>query len=347
MSDPDSLSSYDFELPPERIAQEPAAERTASRLLVLPRRVGDFVHARFTDLPGLLRRGDLIVFNDTRVIPARIELRRATGGKVRGLLLGAPRGPVATMLLEGKGRLAEGDVLTTPAGATVTLKQHAGGGRWDASLSADAAADLLATGRMPLPPYIRRDVAADPRDTLDHERYQTVFAREDGAVAAPTAGLHFDSAMLDAIGRAGVATARVTLHVGLGTFLPVRTDDLREHVMHAEHVRVPAATTQAVREARSRSGRVIAVGTTVVRALESWSLRGEPDEFEGATDLFIRPGFEFRVAGAMLTNFHLPKSTLLVLVAAFAGRERVLDAYAAAVAEKYRFFSYGDAMWIA
>lgn len=343
-----NLSDFDFQLPEDLIAQTPPVERGASRLMVLPRHEGALAHRTFRELPSLLRAGDLLVFNDTKVIPARIELRRATGGRVRGLLLDPPCAPSFRSLLAGKGRLQVGDVLSTPAGLPVRLLERLGGGAWRLAVDAEAAQEILDRGRMPLPPYIARADGEDPRDALDRERYQTVFAREPGAVAAPTAGLHFDDAMLANLAALGVERAFTTLHVGLGTFQPVRVDALAEHVMHFERYEVPRATTESVARTRERGGRVIAVGTTVVRSLESWAAAGSPPESVGDTNLFIRPGtgFEFRVVDAMITNFHLPKSTLLMLVSTFAGRERILAAYREAVRLGYRFFSYGDAMFI-
>jgi S-adenosylmethionine:tRNA ribosyltransferase-isomerase len=344
--DPDhSLSSYDFALPASAIAQEPPAERGASRLFVLSRQGDGAKHSTFDRLGDELREGDLLVVNDTRVLAARIVLRRATGGRVRGLLLEAPRDDSVRAMLEGRGRLATGDRLTFEGGA-VELAADLGGGIWELRSDAATLAALLASGRMPLPPYIERG-DEDVRDDLDRTRYQTVFAANPGAVAAPTAGLHFDPGHLARLEAKGIGSARVTLHVGLGTFLPVRVEDLAGHRMHAETFFVPAETIAAIRATRERRGRVISVGTTVVRTLETWSLRGEPATLQGETDLFIRPGFEFRVVDALLTNFHLPKSTLLVLVAAFTSRERILTAYAEAVGRGYRFFSYGDAMFIA
>ncbi len=342
----DQLSNYDFALPLELIAQEPAAERGASRLFVLPREGGEGEHLQFAAIDRFLEPGDLLVVNDTKVLPARIEMRRATGGRVRGLLLEIPRESGFLVMLDGKGRLRPKDQLATPQGKAIELVSTEGGGVWQARGDAAACEELLASGRMPLPPYIDREATADARDALDRERYQTVFAREAGAVAAPTAGLHFDSAHLARLVAAGIQLARVTLHVGLGTFLPVRVDDLGRHVMHRERFSIGREAVDAIRATRTRGGRVIAVGTTAVRTLETWSKSGEPDELQGETDLFIRPGFQFRVVDGLLTNFHLPKSTLLVLVAAIVGRERVLRAYAEAVSRRYRFFSYGDAMLI-
>ncbi len=342
------LDAYSFELPRDRIAQEPAAERSASRLMVLPRGSGALDHASFSALPGLLRAGDLLVLNDTRVIPARVVLRRASGGRVSGLLLQVPSAPRFLAMLEGRGRLRAGDRLIVEGAGEVQLVEALGEGTWCVeAIDLRVRGALLAHGRMPLPPYIKREKEGDGRDALDRERYQTVFAREEGAVAAPTAGLHFTTELLERIRAGGVSVATVTLHVGAGTFLPVRAANLADHRMHPERFHVPTATVQAVDLARRRGGRVIAVGTTVVRTLESAAASGRLEPGAGETELFIRPPFSFRVVDAMITNFHLPESTLLMLVAAFVGRERLLDAYREAVERGYRFFSYGDAMLIA
>lgn len=349
--DPDRLESYQFDLPSDRIAQAPPTVRGQSRLLVLPRSAdapGGRVDTMFEELPKYLRDGDLLVLNDTKVIPARVDFKRATGGIVRGLLLGLPRGGRVQLMLESKGRLAAGDVLAIGDGdASLELAEHVGGGMWIGVLHGDAAADeLFKRGRMPLPPYIKRTKGGDPRDALDRERYQTVFAQAEGAIAAPTAGLHFTDAMIARLRDRGIRTTTVTLHVGLGTFLPVRDDDLTRHKMHKERWELPDATAKDIAVTRAAGGRVVAVGTTVVRALESAARSGRVFAGRGETDLFIRPPFTFRVVDALLTNFHLPKSTLLMLVSAFAGRERVLDAYRHAVSHGYAFFSYGDAMLI-
>ncbi|MBL8765874.1 MAG: tRNA preQ1(34) S-adenosylmethionine ribosyltransferase-isomerase QueA [Planctomycetes bacterium] len=349
--DPDQLASYHFDLPGDRIAQSPPAERGRSRLLVMSRTqsaTSELVDSQFDELPKFLRDGDLLVLNDTKVIPARVDFKRATGGVVRGLLLGLPHGDRVQLMLEGKGRLAPGDVLGIgDDGATMTLLEHVGGGMWIGELAGDdAAQQLLARGRMPLPPYIKRTKGGDPRDAIDRERYQTVFAATAGAIAAPTAGLHFTEAMIARLRDRGIRTTTVTLHVGLGTFLPVRVDDLATHRMHKERWELPESTAKDIAVTRAAGGRVVAVGTTVVRALESAARSGRVFAGRGETDLFIRPPFTFRVVDALLTNFHLPKSTLLMLVSAFAGRERVLEAYRHAVERGYAFFSYGDAMLI-
>ena len=335
-------TDFDFELPPELIAQAPLPERSASRLLVVPPGAAPLVDAGIRDLPGLLRAGDLLVFNDTRVIPARLFGRKPSGGRVEVLI---------ERLLDERRALAQVGASKTPrTGATIELD---GGGHArvlgrDADffelrfeVDGDFDAWLRRAGRMPLPPYIRRDPAA-----ADEERYQTVFARSEGAVAAPTAGLHFDQALLQALARAGIGSAHLTLHVGAGTFQPVRVEDIASHRMHAERYAVSQALVDAIAATRVAGGRVVAVGTTVVRALESavQAGAGQLRAGEGDTRIFITPGHRFGAIDGLLTNFHLPRSTLLMLVSAFAGRERILAAYAHAVRQRYRFFSYGDAM---
>ncbi len=336
----------DYDLPPDRIAQTPAGRRGDAKLLAVDRNSGATRHLGVTDFPALLQARDLVVLNDTRVFPARIHAVRKTGGKVKILLLDLPEeGPVRAMV-KSSGRLKPGETLTTveKTGAiTVTRRSPRGlaeiepapGASWD---------DLLrAAGRPPLPPYIRRPFGDDPQRENDRDRYQTVFARRPGSVAAPTAGLHLTADLLERIGRRGVRTASVTLHVGPGTFRPVRADEVDEHEMEAEWCSVTAETARTVRETRKAGGRVVAVGTTTVRALESAASKGEAAPFEGPTDLFIRPPFAFRAVDALLTNFHLPRSTLLALVGAFAGLARVREAYREAIREGYRFYSYGDA----
>jgi S-adenosylmethionine:tRNA ribosyltransferase-isomerase len=335
-------SDFNYELPPELIAQSPLPERTASRLLCLDGPSGDIRDRMFADLPDLLRAGDLLVLNDTRVVPARLFGHKASGGRVEILI---------ERLLAGGGALAHMRASKPPRAGTEILLD--GGfrlqvlGRQDDLFElecldgATLEAVLRAVGHMPLPPYIDRPDGLD-----DRERYQTVFARTPGAVAAPTAGLHFDAGLLAGLEALGVATAFVTLHVASGTFLPVRSENLDEHRMHSEFCRVPTETVAAVAATRARGGRVVAVGTTAVRSLETASLGGELQPYSGDTRLFIRPGFRFHCVDAMVTNFHLPESTLIALVAAFAGHGEVLAAYRHAVAARYRFFSYGDAMFV-
>lgn len=336
------LSDFHYELPPELIASEPLAERTASRLLILDGNSGEYRDGQFTDILDLLHPGDLLVFNNTRVIPARLFGQKATGGKVEVLV---------ERVLDEHSLLAHVRASKAPkAGTTLRLENAIDAevtGR-DGELFAlrflnvgPVLALLEQYGHIPLPPYIER--ADGP---ADRERYQTVFAREPGAVAAPTAGLHFDNALLAALRKKGVETAAVTLHVGAGTFQPVRVQDLSQHVMHAEYAEVSQEVCDAVAACRERGGRVVAVGTTSVRSLESAAQSGVLQTFHGDTRLFITPGYEFRVVDAMITNFHLPESTLLMLVSAFSGYKNIRKIYEHAVRRKYRFFSYGDAMFL-
>lgn len=347
-----NVSDFDYELPAERIAQEPAPTRDGSRLLVLDRHTGRVDHRGFSDLPGLLRRGDLLVLNDTQVLPARIDGRKPTGGRVELLLLertgGSDEAPFWDCLVRPSRSLRRGARVDLGRGLAAVVVERVED-RFTLRLE-DRGGDPLRTvaevGRMPLPPYIRRS-AADPRAGLDRERYQTVFAREPGAIAAPTAGLHFTRALLDELRSQGVETTLVTLHVGIGTFLPVRSARVEEHRMQAERFALPPAAAEAVGRTRDRGGRVVAVGTTVVRTLEANAEeRGTVRAGCGRSDLFIVPGHPFRVVDALVTNFHLPRSTLLMLVSAFAGRQNVLSAYREAVGQGYRFYSYGDAMFI-
>ncbi len=333
-------ADFSYSLPQELIAQQPLPERTASRLLTLDGASGALRDLRFRDLPSLLQPGDLLVLNDTRVLPARLLGRKASGGACELLLeriLDTRRFLAQARASKG---LRPGTAVALPAAATAVVVARRGE-LYELALDRDALAYFEAHGSVPLPPYVERAA-----DAADRERYQTVYADQPGAVAAPTAGLHFDQKSLHALQESGVAIARLTLHVGAGTFQPLRADDLDQHRMHAEQFRVPAATVTAIAAARGRGGRVIAVGTTVVRGLETVARAGRLEAAVGETEIFIVPGHRFRVVDALLTNFHLPESTLLVLVAAFAGRERVLAAYHHAIAGKYRFFSYGDAMFV-
>ena len=339
-------SDFQFELPAELIAQYPTQQRPASRLLHLQANTGQLVDRQFRDFPSLLQPGDLLVLNDTRVIPARLKGQKDTGGMVE-------------VLVE---RLLASDRILAHVRASKAPKP----GRWlkfadsvEAEVVAreedmfvlrfidttpsevNVAAILERLGHMPLPPYIERQDAE-----MDRERYQTVYARQQGAVAAPTAGLHFDEAMLQDIQRRGIELAFVTLHVGAGTFQPVRVDNIEAHKMHSEWMQLSDEVVEAVGRTRARGRRVIAVGTTSVRCLESAARGGELKPYCGETDIFITPGYQFRVVDALLTNFHLPESTLLMLVSAFAGHDNMMQAYRHAVAERYRFFSYGDAMFI-
>ena len=326
-------SDFAYELPPELIAQRPASSRSASRLLHAG--PGVLHDLQFTDLPSLLRRGDLLVFNDTRVIPARIQGVKATGGQVEILLERVLSDRRILAHVHASKPLRVDSPVSLPGGAFARFIRRSED-LFELELSAEPLSYFERYGAMPLPPYIER--RAEPDDAT---RYQTIYARAPGAVAAPTAGLHFDEAMLDRCDALGVQRAYVTLHVGAGTFQSVRVEDLREHRMHSERVSVPAATCAAIDETRARGGRVIAVGTTVVRSLESAASEPGLQPFEGETRLFITPGFRFRVIDALLTNFHLPESTLLMLVCAFGGYDAVMNAYRHAVAARYRFFSYG------
>ena len=348
-----SLSDFDFELPETLIAQHPAPERSASRLL-------DGCHSPaadriFRDLPALLSAGDLLVFNDTRVLRARIFGEKASGGRLELLI---------ERVLEGNEVVAHMKVSKKPRpGATLHLAGGSARGGFDATLlsrwpdedgplfrlalrapdGATAWELMERHGHLPLPPYIerRQDGDHDPDEAEDAERYQTVFAARPGAVAAPTAALHFDAGVLEQLAARGVQTASVTLHVGAGTFQPVKTENLAEHRMHSEWYDIPAATLAALERCRQRGGRVVAVGTTTVRTLESWARSGQAT---GDTAIFITPGFAFQVVDLLITNFHLPRSTLMMLVSAFAGYEHVMRLYRHAVEQRYRFFSYGDAM---
>ena len=329
------LSEFDYLLPEERIAQAPVEPRDASRLLVMGG--GEALDDRwFRDLPDLLREGDLLVFNDTRVIPARLLGRKATGGRCEILLLERTGEDTWEALLARPPRV--GGTVDLGGGFHATLLDRSGK---TGTVRLDRGA-LEAVGRVPLPPYIRRE----PRPE-DRERYQTIYAERPGAVAAPTAGLHFTERVLADLAARGVRTARVTLHVGAGTFLPVEGDEVEAHRMHAEAFDLPDRTARAIEETRSQGGRVIAVGTTVVRTLETRAREDRTVEpGAGRCDLYIYPGFRFRAIDLLLTNFHLPRSTLLLLVCAFGGRDRVLRAYDHAVRAGYRFYSYGDAMLV-
>ncbi len=334
------VSDFDFALPPELIAQHPAAERSASRLL--DGRAAAPVDRVFRELPALLAPGDLLVFNDTRVIKARLYGRKASGGAVEALVERVLPGTteVWAHLRASKSPKPGARVRFAEAfDAEVLGRCGPEGALFHLRLPSDPFALLAAHGHVPLPPYITHADEAD-----DERRYQTVFARAPGAVAAPTAALHFDEALLAALEARGIGRASVTLHVGAGTFQPVRVESIAEHRMHSEWFEVPRATVDAIACTRSAGGRIVAVGTTTLRALESAACGGRLEAGARETDIFITPGFEFRVVDTLVTNFHLPKSTLLMLVSAFAGFERIRALYAHAVRERYRFFSYGDAM---
>lgn len=334
-------SDFDYRLPPELIAQYPLAERSASRLLALDGATGGYEDRMVRDLPDLLAPGDLLVFNDTRVIPARLHATKPAGGRVE-LLIERLRGERRALVHARASKpLREGQVLAVDGGGALGVKGREEPLYLVESIDEPLLELLRRSGHVPLPPYIRR---AD--DSADRERYQSVFARVPGAVAAPTASLHFDRPLLAALARRGVETAKVTLHVGAGTFQPVRGEDPRAHRLHSEWCEVPEAAVAAVRSAQARGGRIVAVGTTVVRSLEAAAATGEPVPFSGETGIYILPGYRFRLVDALVTNFHLPRSTLLMLVCAAGGRDRVLAAYRHAVASGYRFYSYGDAMLV-
>ena len=350
-------ADFAYELPEELIAQTPLTERSASRLLTLDGSTGALADRSIRDFPDLLRAGDLLVFNDTRVIAARLVGFKPSGGHVEIFLERAAGGQQALVHLRASKPIREELQIATEGGTVRVVSKE--GDLWRVALPAPALAFFEQWGEVPLPPYIHRTPNAD-----DRQRYQSIFARHAGAVAAPTASLHFDDELIRRIEARGVSCAFVTLHVGAGTFQPVRTDDLESHVMHAEWVSVSAETCEAIERTHAAGGRVVSIGTTVARALESAALDTAREEsrvvppsathvsstplrpFSGDTRLFISPGFRFRVIDALLTNFHLPESTLLMLVSAFAGREKVLAAYAHAVRAEYRFFSYGDAMFV-
>ena len=340
------LDDFDYFLPPELIAQHPTARRDASRLMVLERCGGVISEMSFSGIASLFREGDLLVVNDTKVIPARLDGFKESGGRVEVFLVRrlALPGEVWHCLVKASKPPKPGTVMHLPEGLLAEVLERVEGGVWALSFSPleDFEDRLERAGRVPLPPYIRR-----PLEQSDADRYQTVFARVKGAVAAPTAGLHMTPELLEGIRGRGVEIVPLTLHVGLGTFMPLRVTDLREHRMHAERVSVPESTAEKVNAARKEGRRVVALGTTSARALEHAAGDGgmiRPGD--GEADIFIVPGYGFRIVDALITNFHLPKSTLLMLVAAFAGRDFVLAAYAEAVRRKFRFYSYGDAMFI-
>jgi len=324
-------SDLDYELPEDLIAQKPAEPRDSSRLMVVDVRAGTIAHHNFRDLPGFLRPGDALVINETKVLPARIEARKPTGGEVELLLLrdlGPDRGGAWEVLARPSKRLRSG--LELRAGEDrLELVESLGGGHWVVSVP-DVKGLLKRSGKMPLPPYISPTTEAE-------NHYQTIFARNEGSAAAPTAGFHFTERVLEDAERAGASIARITLHVGVGTFMPVRTERLEEHEMHAEYYRVPGEAVQTVRDAR----RVVAAGTTVARTLETWAASGEA---EGESELFVYPGYRWLAVDTLLTNFHLPRSTLLAMVMSFGSEELVKEAYRTAVRERYRFYSFGDAM---
>jgi S-adenosylmethionine:tRNA ribosyltransferase-isomerase len=336
-------SDYRYDLPPALIAQYPLARRSASRMLHLDR-ASRALHDRvFADLPRMLRPGDLLILNDTRVMPARLFGVKASGGRIEILIERVLAGRRVLALIGAAKKTKAGSRLRIEGGCEVLVVEDRGGGMYELEFQGmrDVHAIMAEHGHVPLPPYIER-----PDEERDRARYQTVFARAPGAVAAPTAGLHFDEALFGALEANGIGHCFVTLHVGAGTFQPIRTEAVEQHRMHAERCTVTAAACERIDAARRAGGRIVAVGTTVVRALESAAASGRLQPYDDDTAMFIYPGYGFHCVDAMITNFHLPESTLLLLVAAFAGREPVLDAYRHAVAAGYRFYSYGDAMLI-
>ncbi|MFI5312478.1 MAG: tRNA preQ1(34) S-adenosylmethionine ribosyltransferase-isomerase QueA [Gemmatimonadales bacterium] len=333
---------FDYELPPALIAQEPAAVRDQSRLLVMRRSTANLDHRTFRDFPSLIEPGDVVVLNDSRVIPARLLPKRKGGGAAEVLLLTRETDGAWRALVKPGSRIRAGDVLPLGGGDVIEIVDRTESGERMVRLHGPGGdeAVLERHGHVPLPPYIERPDTAE-----DRERYQTVYAEPPGSVAAPTAGLHFTAALLSAIEAKGASVARLTLHVGLGTFRPVTEEDPAKHPMDAEPYVVPESTARIIAAAKQRGGKVWAVGTTTTRVLESAAAEdGRVRAGKGSTSLFIRPGYSFRAVDRLLTNFHLPRSTLLMLVCAFAGTERTLAAYREAVAQRYRFYSYGDAM---
>lgn len=366
--DLDDIQAWQYDLPEQLIAARPAQRRDDSRLMVVRRASGTIEHHQFRDLPELLTAGDRLIFNNTKVLPARLfGFRTSTAGKWEGLFLGETPDGLWRITGQTRGRLQPGECLTLVPAETwspssvqpapdspphtaeatlkLTLETRCEDGSWLVRPDRDSAALQLLQqfGTLPLPPYIGRQVA----DASDQDRYQTIFANEPGAIAAPTAGLHFTPEVLAACEAAGVSSSQVTLHVGIGTFRPVNVDRLSEHLMHSEWCRLPASSVADIQATQAANGRIIAVGTTSVRTLEAAAAAHQPlSAWQGSTTLFIRPGFQFQVVDQLLTNFHLPGSTLIVLVAALAGYDLTMEAYRQAVAQRYRFYSYGDAMLI-
>jgi len=336
-----SIDDYDFELPTELIAQRPAETRRGSRLLRVSASHARFDDHQFDALPGFVEKNDLLVFNDTRVIPARLFGKKASGGQIEVLLERIESADTALVQIRASRAPRPGQPLLVPGAELTVVERDQRFFRVRVAHGPNIAMLFQESGQIPLPPYIDREA-----DDLDLDRYQTVYARELGAVAAPTAGLHFDEAMFGELERQGIATGFLTLHVGAGTFQPVQSETIDDHKIHTERVRVSDQLVDQILATRASGGRVIAIGTTVVRALETLAARGEIRPFDGNSDIFIKPGHEFGIVDGMLTNFHLPRSTLLVLVAAFLGRPKTLAAYHHAIQSGYRFYSYGDAMWI-
>jgi len=336
----------DFQLPPELIAQSPPAQRTASRLMHYQRSDQSLFHRAFSDLPNLLRAGDLLVFNDAKVLPAKFALRKPSGGRIDGLFLDEPSPGTWHVLLRNMGSARAGELSVIGAEEITARVIDAGpAGEFHLEISSKESAEkiLERIGRMPLPPYIHREKGHDPRDAADRARYQTVFARTAGAVAAPTAALHFSESLLEELGQRGIERTFVTLHVGMGTFKPVTADRLEGHAMHSERYEIGSEAAEAMNRAKSEGRRIVAVGTTSARVLES-QREGSFRPMRGETQLLIHPPYQWKHVSALLTNFHLPRSTLIALVAAFVGLDAQRHLYQSAIEQRYRFFSYGDAM---
>ncbi len=349
-----SLSHFDFTLPTRLIAQEPCARRDHSRLLVLDRKTGNRKHRLFNRLVDYLNPGDVLVINDTQVVPARLTGKKESGGRVECLVLNYPSDSVfgtytTPCLIKARRKMGPGERLIFGPGLEGEILPPSPNGRALIRFRFEGSfvSALNRFGAVPLPPYIKRDALDDRVIDRDRERYQTVYAHHPGAIAAPTAGLHFSEEGLTVLQEKGIFFAPLTLHVGYGTFAPIKTENINQHQMHSEPFRVTAETADRIREQKSRGKRIIAVGTTSARVLEYQALKhGSVKSEEGECDLFIKPGFTFRIIDGLITNFHLPRTTLLLLVSAFAGRERIFEAYREAVDQRYRFYSYGDAMLI-
>ena len=340
------VKDFDYELPDELIARYPTVERDASRMMVLDRKAGSVSDDNFRSIAGYLNSGDLLVLNDTRVIPARLFGRKVSGGKVEIFLVRRIEGPeeLWSCLIKGAKGVRDGDLIAMESGMQARICSRPSQESWLVEFNGDGPFDkwLEREGHIPLPPYLQRS-----DDNFDRERYQTVVAKSPGAVAAPTAGLHFTGKLLEEINSKGVNIAHITLHTGLGTFQPVRVDRVQDHHIHTERYSISPETAEAIRLTKERGGRVVAVGTTTTRTLEyAADVNGCVKAGNGEADIFIYPGYTFKVVDALLTNFHLPESTLIMLVSALAGKELIFDAYRQAVARGYRFYSYGDAMLI-
>ena len=351
-------NELDYHLPDRLIAQQPSAERGESKLMVLHRSEGHIEHRKFSDIGEYLQPGDSLVLNDSRVIPAKFFLRRDTGGLIEGLFIGPAGGGQWQVMLKNATRLKIGETTTicrpieqlnddAPA-VKMTVIEWLDGGQWLLKKDTEQAdLDILERlGYTPLPPYIRRGRVGQEEERLDRQRYQTVYAQEPGSIAAPTAGLHFDERIIEQLQQNSVSIAKLILHVGMGTFKPVTTEQLEAHQMHSEYYRLDEKAAQTINDSKAAGGRIVAVGTTSVRTLETVANNDRVDRADGQTRLFIRPGYEFKIVDAILTNFHLPKTTLLALVCAMAGTEKTLAAYQRAIEKGYRFYSYGDAMLV-